>query len=249
MVVRVPSGIYGLDELIEGGFPEKRNILISGACGTGKSIFCVQYLYKGAVDYGEPGIFVTFDEPPYKIREDMVKFGWDLKALEKSGDLKIVDASVTRMGMVSEEKTSLTPGIFDFDQIALEIMKIIRESRAKRIAIDSLPAMALHLKDSADIRRAMFKLSLLLSKAEVTALLTSEIPEQSLSTGQAMSFSKYGVEEYIVDGVLLLNYLGVGSQATRTMYIRKMRATEHSSDIHPMEITNKGIVIKKVEEY
>lgn len=249
MVNRVPSGIYGLDELLEGGFPEKRNVLVSGACGTGKSIFCVQYLYKGAVEYGEPGLFVTFDESPYKIREDVLRFGWDLKTLEKSGDFRMVDASVTRVGMVSEEETSITPGIFDFDQIGLEIMKVIRESGAKRVAIDSLPAMALHLKDSAEIRRSMFRLALLLSKANVTAVLTSEIPEQSLSAGQPMNFSKYGVEEYIVDGVLLLNYLGVGSQSTRTLYIRKMRSTAHSPDIHPMEITKDGIVVKKVEEY
>ena len=90
---RVATGIPGLDALVEGGFPRARSILVSGSCGTGKSIFGMQYLYHGLVDYEEPGVFVTFDEMPSKIREDMLKFGWNLKELEKNDLLAILDAT------------------------------------------------------------------------------------------------------------------------------------------------------------
>ncbi len=72
---RVPTGVNGLDELMEGGFPAGRSILVSGACGTGKTIFGVQYLYQGAAKYSEPGVYVTLDERPDLIRQDMLRFG------------------------------------------------------------------------------------------------------------------------------------------------------------------------------
>jgi KaiC/GvpD/RAD55 family RecA-like ATPase len=245
---KVQTGIYGLDELLGGGFLPKRNILVSGACGTGKTIFSIQYLMRGALEYGEPGVYVAFDERPELIRQDMLTFGWDMKDLERKGLLSVLDVSVSRIGYASEEEHALVPGQMDFDSILNEAMRICRESGAKRFVIDSIPALAMHVKDTSEIRRLVFKLGVMFSKAGLTSIMTSEVPEQSLSAGQAMSFSKFGVEEYIADGVILLNYMGIGTQTTRTLYIRKMRGTKHSDDIHPLEITDKGIVVKKVEE-
>ena len=80
---RVKTGIAGLDPLVEGGFPEGRSILVSGATGTGKTIFCTQFAYIGAKEYGEPAVYVTLDERPDLIREDVSRFGWNLEELEK----------------------------------------------------------------------------------------------------------------------------------------------------------------------
>jgi KaiC/GvpD/RAD55 family RecA-like ATPase len=245
---RAKTGIYGLDELVEGGIPRKRTVLISGACGTGKSIFSMQFIYKGAVEYDEPGVFVTFDEMPDKLRQDMSNFGWNVKEAEENELLALVDASSARAGAPSEEEHAMLPGQLDFDKMIIDILSTCRKIGAKRLVIDSIPAMAFQLEKESEIRRAVLKLSYVISRSGLTTLLTSEVPEQSLGAGQPMQFSKYGVEEYIADGVMLLSFLGVGSQATRTIYVRKMRGTKHSMEIHPMEITDKGVVVKKIEE-
>ena len=96
---RVPTGIIGLDELIEGGFPESRSVLLSGACGTGKSIFCAQFIYQGAKKYNDPGIYVTLDERPNLIREDMMRFGWDFRKLEDQNMIQIIDGSIAKIGV------------------------------------------------------------------------------------------------------------------------------------------------------
>ncbi len=245
---RIKTGIYGLDDLIEGGFPAKRNILISGSCGTGKSILAMQYIFRGAAEYGEPGVFVTFDEMPDKIRQDMLRFGWDIKTLEEQEKIAIIDATSARAGLPSEEGHAILPGQMDLDKVLVEILAAARSIKAKRIAIDSIPAMSFQLEKESEIRRAVLKLSYVLSRSNYTALMTTEIGEQALTGGQSMTFSKYEVEEYVSDGVILLNFLGIGASATRTLYVRKMRGTKHSLEIHPMEISDRGIVVKKVED-
>jgi len=238
---RIRTGIYGLDELIEGGFPQGRSVLVSGSCGSGKTTFGIQYLYMGAEVYGEPGIYVTLDERPNLIREDCLNFGWDLRKLEEQNMLQIIDGTVARLGFPTEEEFTLPSTVIDIDKLLLEILAAIKRFGAKRIVIDSLPALGLSLKSEDEIRKAMLKLSYLLGKAGITAVLISERSEDK-------KFSKYGIEEYLVDGVIVLHYLGVGSTTTRALQIVKMRGTKHSEYLHPLEITDRGIVIKKVEE-
>ena len=92
-IERVKTGIPGLDELIEGGFPRGDTILIAGKAGTGKSILATQFIYKGAIEYDEPGVFVTLEEPPHLIKRNMLRFGMDLDALIAKGKISIVDLS------------------------------------------------------------------------------------------------------------------------------------------------------------
>jgi KaiC/GvpD/RAD55 family RecA-like ATPase len=245
---RTISGIYGLDELLGGGFLKKRSVLVSGACGTGKTIFSLQFLYRGIVDAEEPGVFVTFDEMPDKIRQDMLQFKWNLKELEDNELLAIVDATSARAGVPSDEEHAILPGQLDLDKLLIDVLGIARNIGAKRLVIDSIPAMAVQLETEGAIRKAILKLSYICSRSGLTTIMTSEIPEQTLGSGTSMQFSKYDVEEYIADGVILLNFLGIGSGATRTLYVRKMRGTKHSMEIHPMEITEKGIVVRKIED-
>lgn len=239
---RVKTGIAGLDGLIEGGLPEGRSILVSGGCGTGKTIFCMEYIYRGAKDFSEPGVYVTLDERPNLIREDVLRFGWDLKKLEEQNMIQIVDGSIAKLGMPSEEEFSLPVTGFDVDKLLLEVMRVIKRIGAKRVVIDSIPALGFNFDDENEIRKAILKLSYMLMRSGVTSMLTSEIQEGT------NRFGKYGVEEYVVDGVIVLHYMGVGTQSNRIMHIRKMRATKHSEDLHPMEITDNGIKVSKIEE-
>ncbi len=239
---RVKTGVIGLDELMEGGFPEGRSMLISGACGTGKTIFGIQFIYMGAAKYNEPGVYVTLDERPDLIRQDVMRFGWDLRKLEDKNMLQIIDGSIAKIGLPSDEEFSLPVTGFDVDKLLLEIMRVSKKIGAKRVVIDSLPALGFNFENPNDIRKAILKLSYMLMRTGVTSLMTSEVDEGSNQYG------KYGVEEYVVDGVIILHYMGVGTQSNRTLHIRKMRSTKHSEDLHPIEITEKGIVVHKIEE-
>jgi KaiC/GvpD/RAD55 family RecA-like ATPase len=247
-VERVPSGIYGLDELIQGGFPRRRTILVSGATGTGKSVLSMQFIYRGAAEYNEPGVFVTFDEMPDKLRQDMLQFGWNLQPYEDRNLIALLDGSSARAGAASEEQHALLPGQMDFDKMLIDILAVARKIGAKRLVIDSIPAMAFQIENEGGIRRSLLKLAYVIGRAGLTTIITTEVPEQALGGGSGMQFSKYGIEEYISDGVILLNFLGVGSQATRTLYVRKMRSTAHSMEIHPLEINERGITVKKIED-
>ncbi len=239
---RIATGIKGLDELMEGGFPEGRTILVSGACGTGKTILSMQYLYNGAKMFSEPGVYVTLDERPDLIRQDVTRFGWDLRKLEEENMLQIIDGSIAKIGIPSEEEFSMPATGFDLDKLLLEIMHVTKRIGAKRVVIDSIPALGFNFENSNEIRKAILKLSYLLMRIGVTSILTSEIQEG------ANKYGKYGVEEYVVDGVIVLHYMGIGTQSNRTMHIRKMRATHHSEDLHPIEISEKGVTIHKIEE-
>ena len=243
---RVPTGINGLDKMIEGGFPRGRTVLLSGGCGTGKSIFGLQFLYKGAVDYGEPGLYVTLDERPELTRQDMLRFGWDVKKLEDEGKLVILDLTGTKTGVQSEEKYSMSASL-DVDRLVLKIMQTAGEIGARRIVIDSIPALGFRMKDEIEVRNMILKLTYMIRKSDLTALLISEIPEQTMGAGP-MKFSKYGVEEYVADSVILLHYIGMGTDTNRTLYIRKMRGTKHVEDIIPLHISDTGIKLVNPEE-
>lgn len=240
---RVKTGIDGLDDLLEGGFPEKRSILVSGACGTGKTIFSMQYIYNGAVKYNEPGIYVTLDERPELIREDVTRFGWDLRKLEEKKLMSIIDGSVARIGMPSEEEFSLPMTGFDLDKLLLEIMRVTKRIGAKRAVIDSIPALGFNFENENETRKAILKLSYMLMRIGVTSIMTSEIQEG------AAKFGRYDVEEYVVDGVIVLHYSGIGGGGTnRTIHVRKMRSTKHSEDLHPLTITKTGMKVHGIEE-
>ncbi len=244
-IERVKTGIYGLDELIQGGFPKGRTILISGGCGTGKSILGMQFAIRGAAEFNEPSVYVTFDEMPDKLRQDMMNFGWNAKDLEDKKLLAIVDGTSARAGAPSEEEHSILPGQSDIDRVLIDVVSVAREIGAKRIVIDSIPALAYHLSSAEEIRKTILKLAYVINRAGITAMLITEVKEQGM--GFPLSFSRYDVEEYVSDGVILLSFLGSGGQDTmRTCYVRKMRGTKHALELHPMEINDKGITIKRI---
>jgi len=238
---RVKTGIFGFDELIEGGLPEGRAFLISGGAGTGKTIFATAFLVNGALA-GEPGVYLTLDERPELIREDMLCFGWNLRKFEDQGVLKIVDGTMAKLGIPSDEEFSLPATGFDLDKLLLELMRAIKKIKAKRVVIDSIPALGFNFENEHEVRKAILKTVYLLSRAGVTTMFTTEINEDSKQLG------KYGVEEFVADGVIVLHYMGLGTQSNRTLHIRKMRATKHSEDLHPLQITETGIKVRKVED-
>jgi len=243
---RLSSGIYGLDDMCEGGFLPGRSILVTGGAGTGKTIFSMQYAVN-AIEGGEAVVYVTLDERPELLRQDMLKFGWDLKKYEDQGKLAIIDVSAATVGITSKERYALPTVGIDVDRLLTRIMQIIEEIGATRIVIDSISGLGMHIESDNEMRKTLLKINYMLGEIGVSSLISSQVEEESATTGQ-VSFSKYKVEEYVADGVIVLHYLGIGTESNRSLFIRKMRGTKHIEDILPMQITPKGIVVKKPEE-
>lgn len=221
---RIPSGIPGLDPLMEGGFIKGSTNLVSGAAGTGKTIFCTQFLLEG-LKKGEICMFITLEEKPQDIINDVKRFGWDLQ--------KYVD----------EKKLYLEfQDPFQITDITSPLLDKIQQHKIQRVVLDSTTIFELYYKDPADIRKQLFKLLTGLKGIGVTSLLTSELPESQ----SYEKLGKFGVEEFVVDGVITLYYLGIGG-GTGSLQIRKMRRTKHYRETVSMEINDKGILVKKPE--
>jgi len=221
---RVESGIPGLDKLLGGGLIEDSVILVTGETGTGKTILCSQFLWHG-LKRGETCIFITLEEDPEDIKEDVRAFNWNFDKYEKKGLFRIIyhdPAQVNNLGSM--------------------IIDEIKNLKAKRLVIDSTSLIGLNIQEVSQIRKLLFNTINVIKKNKCTALITSEIPEGM------RGLSKFGVEEFVVDGIIVLNYLEYAAGGLdRSLIIRKMRRTDHGKDIYPIEITSKGIVVKPLE--
>ncbi len=221
-VDRVTSGINGLDKLIGGGFVKGSSTLISGGPGTGKTIFCAQYIWEG-LQKGDTCMFITLEEKPEDIIADVAAFGWDLGQYAKKGKLFL------------EYRDP-----FEVTDIVAPLIDKIKRYNIKRVVIDSTSTLGLYFNNPFEVRKQLFKLLMALKETGATAVLTAEIADES------GKLSRFGVEEFITDGVIMLHYLGIGESVYNSLQVRKMRQTAHAKDVFPMEISNKGITIKKL---
>ncbi|MCS4541278.1 MAG: ATPase [Euryarchaeota archaeon] len=238
---RVRTGVPGLDDILNGGYPKGLVILISGGAGTGKSIYGIQFLYTGITKYEENGILVAVEERPRDIRRYMLGFGWDLKKLEDQNKLAIIDASAARLGIPSGEKyVEMRP--FELDSLITTINKIVEKMNAKRLVIDSIPSLFLQFEHELAIRREILRLGSLVAETGCTTILTTEV-----EAGESR-LSKFGVEEFICQGLIQLFMRERGNEMKRSLVVRKMRGTKHSTRRYPFDITPSGIAVFPGEE-
>ena len=223
-VDRQATGIPGFDELVQGGIPRNSLNLLSGSSGTGKTTFGGQFIYNGAVK-GEPGIYISLEEEPEQIAQNWEYFGWNVKDLIKQKKLSIVQ-----------------PELYKYDILLRTIEDEIDRIKAKRVVVDSISLIGMFFQDLFQIRKNILDFNRMLKRLGTTTLAISEIDEGS------EKLSTYGVEEYIVDGIIVLHYVRQGNAYTRAVSVRKMRATQHSTKIHPVRITNKGMIAYPNEE-
>jgi len=243
---RIESGIPGLDELLGGGFPKGRSILLTGGAGTGKSIFGIQYLYNGITKYEENGILVTLEEPAEVIRENMKTFGWNLAKLEEEGKLVIIDAAPVRSKNSSNEPERFKlaqkphPILGEREFGIQDITSLIHENRrkidAKRLVFDSLTTLILHHSDLFAIRQDILTLIKTLKISEMCSLLIAESPSGD-------EIGRFGVEPFLAEGVIILYMVRRGNTRIRALDIHKMRGTAHSLESTLFGITKDGIVI------
>lgn len=216
--MRVQTGIDGLDGLIAGGFNENDVCLVTGGTGTGKTIFCCQFLYEGLKN-GENGLFFSLEEMPEDIVNDAKEFGWDFTKYinEKKFFIEYQDP-------------------FEMSDLISQVKDKIMKMNAKRVVIDSTSVFGLVFKTSHDLRKKLFEFARMLKSTGCVAILTAEIPESS------QALSRFGVEEFVADGVIILR--PSLAKTGRTLEIRKMRRTKHDENIHGIEIGKDGIRLR-----
>ena len=220
---RVKTGIPGLDELLNGGIPKGSNVLVTGGAGTGKTILTTQFLYNGATKYGEAGLFVTLEGNVRDIAWNMESFQWDIKSLQDNNMLTIY-----RLNLGSMKDRSMIEDRIE-EQLQ-EIEKEVKAINAKRLVVDSTTVFGAYL-DPSILRTTLFKFSDRLKDLGCTTLLTSETqPGKNV-------FSAYGVEEFVADGIIALYF----TPPNRSLFIRKMRGTDHDKDPHPLEFGADGV--------
>ncbi|MDJ0583522.1 circadian clock protein KaiC, partial [Microcystis sp. M49636_WE2] len=231
LIEKLETGIPGFDFLSEGGLPKGRATLIAGTAGSAKTVFACQFLAEG-IKNGENGVFVTFEEPPQALRKNMGGFGWNIRQWEENRQWAFVDASPQ-----PEEKPMVT-GEYDLGALIARIEFAIRKNKAKRVSMDSLGAIFSHLSDSAQVRSDLFRLATALRELEVTAIMTAE------RTQEYGEISRYGVEEFVADNVVILRNVLTDEKRRRTIEILKYRGTDHQKGEFPFTIIpNKGAVI------
>ncbi|MFH1544897.1 MAG: ATPase domain-containing protein [archaeon] len=227
---RIPTGIEGLDQLIQGGLPRGSSILIAGGTGTGKTILATQFLYQGATKFNEPGLYVTLETNLKNITWDMENFNWDIKKLQDKELFKIY-----KLNLAEKE-------VADVEDEVMEELNIIQEyiekMGATRLVIDSTTALAMWIRGAAAMRRTLFAFTDGLKKLDCTTVLTTE------TTGEKTKLSAFGVEEFVADGVIALFF----HPPHRSIFVRKMRGTMHSKSAHPYEISDSGIIVRPKEE-
>jgi circadian clock protein KaiC len=218
---RVKTGIQGFDELLDGGIPQGNIVLISGAAGTGKSLFSLEFVYNGAKMFGEPGVYITLEEFSDRFINNAKKMGFS--------DIEDLIAQ-KKLVIVREE-------IFDIDKLVSSIEDLIDQYGAKRIVIDSVSVLSAFSEKPFQVRRTIFELSNMLKRQNVTAIFTSG--------SSAVSEGHFGVavEEYAVDGVVSLFHQIVGTKFVRALGVVKMRGTAHTDTLQPIIITDEGLII------
>lgn len=223
---RIQTGIYGFDEVIGGGFISNSVNLISGGTGTGKTIFCLQFLWNGVSKFKEDCIYISFEEDEQSLKEDALVFGWDFDSIRKSKCTFIYIPPYS---------------IRDFDATLIDK---ISKAKAKRVVIDSVSSLGMSLEDDFERRKGLYRLMDQLKKLNSVTLLTSEIPHDELTSAEGIGkLSRFGVEEFACDSVITFHYAGLGGLSDRAIRVVKIRRTKHARSPLPMEITKSGIKI------
>jgi KaiC/GvpD/RAD55 family RecA-like ATPase len=237
-VERVPSGIPGLDDMLYGGIPKGRVVLVVGGPGTGKTIFCAQFLISGIMEHNEPGLFISLDESRHHIIREMASFGWDIPELEKRNMWAFTDISPIRHlgGDVKTEKLAIGKKGFSLEAAMEEIRRSAKAISAKRIAVDPITSFIFQYPDIIQRRSVILELIEALTLTGATTVMTTELRMTGLERSVQL-------EEYLAHGVIILQTLQIGKSATRVIQIEKMRETPIDTQMRPYRITENGLEV------
>ncbi len=223
----VKTGTPGLDELFAcGGFRYRNSILVSGEPGAGKSILAMQFIYNGARLYGDNGVYVTSEQSPEKVKENARNLGMDFEEFEKRGLLRVMRIPVTH----------------GYEMAPDELMKEVKKIEVKRVAIDSITPLEYLSADVKTFRAGILNFLETLTANDVTVLVTAEKKKTDFDN------MEFAPEDFLFDGLIVMGKLRKAISFERVLNIAKMRGTAHSEDLHPIDITDSGLSVRKLEE-
>lgn len=225
---KIPSGIPGLDEITLGGLPAGRPTLVCGSAGCGKTLFSLEFIIKGAEEYNEPGVFIAFEEKAEDLITNVASLGFDLAKLQEEKKIKVDYIHIDRSEI---EET----GEYDLEGLFIRLNYAIDSIGAKRVVLDTIENLFAGLSNDAILRSELRRLFQWLKDKGVTAIITGERGEKTLT--------KQGLEEYVSDCVILLDHRVIGEISTRRLRIVKYRGSVHGTNEYPFLIDEEGISV------
>jgi circadian clock protein KaiC len=226
-----PTGISGLDEITQGGLPQGRPTLVCGSAGCGKTLMAMEFVVRGALNYGEPGVFMAFEEKSEELAMNVASLGFDLKKLEKD---KLLRVDYVHIDSQEIQET----GEYDLEGLFIRLGHAIDSIGAKRVVLDTLENLFVNLEDQRALRAELRRLFQWLKNKGVTAIITAERGEGTLT--------RHGLEEYVSDCVLLLEHRVANQISTRLLRVVKYRGSTHGTNEYPFLIDEDGISVLPV---
>ena len=224
LLARLPTGVPGFDEVAGGGVPEGRCTLVVGTAGAGKTILASQFLAIGSLQYGDPGVLVTFDEPPQQVVRNTASFAWALAEPVDEGRIALVDCAP------SPDVDIVEVGTFDLHGLVARIRAAVERTGARRVVLDSISALLAQFQDAGRVRSELSRVVHALNDMGVTSLMTAERVEEKSGIG------RFGVEEFVADAVVVLRNELTDQRRRRTLEILKLRGGAHQSGEFPFTI-------------
>ncbi|MFC0435278.1 circadian clock protein KaiC [Kutzneria buriramensis] len=230
---RLPTRINGLDQVALGGLPEGRSTLVTGTTGTGKTLFAIEFLARGIQHLDQPGVFVNFEERPEDVRRNAASLSFPIEQWERDRHWAFVDATAD-----AEDGGEVIVGNYDFGGLASRIEHAVRGIGAVRVSLDSLGAVFSRFPNSAVVRQELHRIAHVLNRIGVTSVITAE------RTSEYNGVSRYDVEEFVLDNVIILRNVLADERRRRTVEIVKFRGTTHRTGEWLFTIDPKhGIVV------
>ena len=228
---KCPTGIKGLDEITGGGLPQGRPTLVCGGTGCGKTLLAMEFLIRGATEFGDPGVYISFEEKTGELTKNFASLGFDLHALVAENKIALDYIHVDRSEI---EET----GEYDLEGLFIRLGHAIDSIGARRVALDTVEALFSGFSNEVILRAELRRLFGFLKSKGVTAVITGEQGEKSLT--------RFGLEEYVADCVIFLNHTVDQQIATRRMRIVKYRGSAHGTNEYPFLIDEQGFSVMPI---
>ncbi len=227
---KAPTGITGFDEVTRGGLPRGRPTLVAGAAGAGKTLFGIEFLVRGATQYGEPGVLLAFEEAAGDLATNVASLGFDLPRLEAEGLIAIDTFQLDPTDFVAT-------GQFDLEGLFIRLQLAVESVGAKRVVLDTLDVLFSALGDGPVVRSELNRLIRWLKARGLTVVITGE------RAGGTDHLTRTGIEEFVSDCVVVLDHRVAEGVSTRRLRVTKYRGSVHGTNEYPFLITERGFTV------